>query len=567
MKSNCQFVKSFKRIQIVDKRFVIVITSNNRMVSSVSTDRILHHALIGLIESKNPLLKNMVFQNGVVIFAFEHEGMLNFRMHTDIQITDPNRFIDPDTFNSLNLRAHIPSGFQKGTVYVLIRHGQAWHNKPEAECDEFLRTNSKMFDQMLELALKRDSEIDLSALDDEEKFKLALKTLRQDAALTPQGEEEALLTAMKLKTFFESTFLVVPPITFLSSQLQRAQKTAAIIASHLGHNGPIYGCAALNEINREMNSTYWSLDHQSRDVAESMVQPMYKYVTSILKDPPQIDESDWKKASSEFREPFEIRVRSILAENTPCFDGPSSFCGLTIVHRARALPFDGDLIKALPRISNVLHFCSGNKRKLLDIEAVFDKNLVMVPFKGDEAQGKPLYVAEVKAIKMHDDLGAPVLTEDVALGEWGRDSAADALIKYHVEEAAEENVSLKRKLEERFGGAKFYNYQSTCVFTDGTHTIRTWTKARCTLKELTEEDKKGVNGDIDPYGVVHEIQTFRQINDSEPEPVDSIAFDASDGLSIGQWQAQDPKNRSKLHPRYFALHEMRQLLSKHGVMW
>jgi hypothetical protein len=566
MQSACVFgFKSFKMEST--ERFVFVITSNNRMVSSVSTDRILHRELIGLIESKNPLLKNMVFQNGVVIFAFEHEGMINFRMHTDIQITDPNRFINPDTFNSLNLRAHVPSGFQKGTVYVLIRHGQAWHNKPEAECDEFLRENPEIVAQMLELAQKRDSKIECVRIDDEQKLKLALKTLRQDAALTPQGEEEALLTAKKLKTFFESTFLVVPPITFLSSELQRTQETAAIIASHLGHTSPIYACAALNEINREMNSTYWSLDHQSRDVAESMVESMYKYVTSILKDPPQISESDWKKASSEYREPFETRVRSILAENKPCLDGPSSFCGLPIVHRACALPFDGDLIKDLPRISNILHFCSGNKRKLLDIQAVFGKFLVMVPFKGDEVQGKPLYVAEVKAKKMHDDLGAPVLTEDVALGKWGRDSAADALIKYHVEEAAEENVSLKMKLEERFGGAIYCNYQSTCVFTNGTRTIKTLSKARCTLKELTEEETKGVVGNIDPYVVVREIQTFRQINDSEPEPVGSIAFDASEGLSIGQWQARDAGNRSKLHPRYYALYEMRQLLSKHGVMW
>jgi hypothetical protein len=549
------------------RHFVLVLTSNNKAVSFISTDRQSESALKKILQSINPRLKNMVLPNGGIFFGVEEDGLIRFYMHTDIKITDPGRFIDPDTFNAMRLTAPIPSGFRKGTVFVLIRHGQAWHNKPPAECDKFLRENPEIVAQMLELAQKRDTDIDLSTLDDEGKLKLALKTLRQDAALTPQGQEEALAAAMKLKALIDSSFVMPPQMTILSSELQRTQHSAAIIASHLGHTGPIYACAALNEINREMNSEYWSLGTKQRAVAESMSASMYQYVTSILKDPPQMSEQEWNKAPREFREPFENRVYAILAENTPCNDGPSSFCGLPIVHRACALPFDGDLIKALPRISYVLHFCSGNKRKLLDIEAVFGKNLVMVPFKGDEAQGKPLYVASAKAIKMHNDLDAPVMTEDVSVGKWGQDSAAAALIKYHVEEASEENVSLKMKLEERFGGAEFFSYRSSCVFTDGTRTIKTWTIARCTLKELTQEEKKGVVGDIDPYVVVHEIQTWRQINDSEPEPVGSIAFDASDGLSIGQWQAQDPKNRFKLHPRNFALHEMKQLLSELGVMW
>ena len=547
--------------------FVIGVTSNNRAVLLTSTGCKSESALKTLLQSINPRLKNMVFPNGVILFGVEEDGLIRFYMHTDIKITDPDRFIDPDTFNAMRLTAPIPSGFRKGTVFVIIRHGQAWHNKPPAECDKFLRENPEIVDQMLELAQKRDTDIDLSTLDHEGKLKLALRTLRQDAALTPQGQEEALAAAMKLKALFDSNFVLPPRMTFLCSELQRTQPTAAIIASHLGHNGPIYACAALNELNREMNSEYWSLGTEQRAVAESMSASMYQYVTSILKDPPKLSEQEWNEAPQEFREPFENRVKSILAENTPCFDGPSSFCGLPIVHRACALPFDGDLIKALPRISYVLHFCSGNKRKLLDIEAVFGKNLVMVPFKGDEAQGKPLYVASAKAIKMHNDLDAPVMTEDVSVGKWGRDSAAAALIKYHVEEAAEEGVTLKMKLEERFGGAEFFSYQSSCVSTDGTRTIKTWTKARCTVKELNEEEKKGVVGDIDPFVVVHEIETWRQIDDSEPELVGSMVFDASDGLSIGQKQAQDPKNRSLLHPRYFALHEMKQLLSELGVMW
>jgi hypothetical protein len=551
----------------VTRHIGFLITSNNRLVSATSTDRMSESDLKKLLQSINSKLKNMVFPNGIIIFVFEQDGLIHFCMHTDIQITDRTRFIDPETFNAMHLTAPIPSGFRKGTVFVLIRHGQAWHNKPPTECDKFLRENPEMVVQMLELAQKRDTDIDLSTLDDEQKLKLALKTLCQDAALTPQGEEEALAAATKLKALIDSSFVMPPSMTFLSSQLQRAQKTAAIIASHLGHNGPIYACDALNELNREMNSEYWSLGTEQRAVAESMNASMYQYVTSILKDPPNLSEQEWNEAPQEYREPFENRVNAILAENRPCNDGSTSFCGLPIVHRACALPFDGDLIKALPRISNVLHFCSGNKRKLLDIEGVFGKNLVMVPFKGDEAQGKPLYVASAKAIKMHNDLNAPVMTEDVALGKWGQVSSASSLIKDHVEEAATEGMTLKQKLEERFGGAKFYNYRSTSVFIDGSRTIKTWSMARCTLKELTEEEKEGVDGNIDPYVVVHEIQTFRQINNSEPEPVGSIAFDASDGLSIGQWQAQDPKNRFKLHPRYFALHEMKQLLSEHGVMW
>ena len=48
-----------------------------------------------------------------------------------------------------------------------------------------LRENQEMVAQMLELAQKRDSKIDLSALDDEGKLKLALKTLR--AAMNSQN--------------------------------------------------------------------------------------------------------------------------------------------------------------------------------------------------------------------------------------------------------------------------------------------------------------------------------------------------------------------------------------------
>lgn len=549
--------------------FVLVVSSNNRLISCTSTDRMSESALKKLLQKVNSLVKNMVFANGVIIFVFERDGLLHFHMHTDLILTDTERlrFIDPDTFNAMHLTAPIPSGFRKGTVCGFLRHGQGHHNTPEAECDKFLRGNPEMVDQMLELALKRDSKIDLSTLDHEGKLKVALKTLRQDADLTRLGQAEALAAATKIKALIDSSCLLPLPMTFFSSKLKRTQWTTAIIASHLGHKGPIYAHDAFNEIHREMNSEYWSLGTKQRAVAESMNAPMYEYVTSILKDPLQMSEQEWNEAAPEFREPYENRVKAILDENTPCNDGPTSYCGLPIVHRACTLPFDGDLIKALPRISNIVTICSGNKRKLLDFEAVFGKHLVMVPYKGDEAQGKPLYVANAKAIKMHEEQGVHVLTEDVSVSKWGQESAAGSLIKYHVEEASEEGVSLKKKLEERFGGAEFFSYQSSCVFTDGTRTIKTWTKARCTLKELNEEEKKGVVGDIDPFVVVHEIETWRQINDSEPELVGSMVFDASDGLSIGQKQAQDPKNRSLLHPRYFALHEMKQLLSNHGVMW
>ena len=146
--------------------FVLVVTSNNRLVSCTSTDRMSESALKKLMQNVNPLLKNMVFANGVIIFVFERDGLLHFHMHTDIILTEAEklRFIDPDTFNAMHLTAPIPSGFRKGTVFGFLRHGQGHHNTPEAECDKFLRGNPEMVDQMLELALKRDSKIDLSTL-------------------------------------------------------------------------------------------------------------------------------------------------------------------------------------------------------------------------------------------------------------------------------------------------------------------------------------------------------------------------------------------------------------------
>jgi len=548
-------------------RLVIAVASMNRIVSCTATNHINEITVNALLNSINPGLKNLVFQNCCIILGIKEGDSIRFYMHADIVISAPTRFVSPKVFNAMRLTVPIPSGHREGTVYVFLRHGQAWHNKPPAECDKFLRENPEIVAQMLELAQKRNSNIDLSALDEQQKIDLARKTLCQDAVLTPQGEEETLDTAAKLKALIDSGFLMPPKMTFLCSELQRTQQTAAIIASHLGHQGPIYVSPALNELHREINSQHWSLGTEQRVVAESRDSSMFKFATSILRNPLQITQQEWDDATDEFREPFERRVKAILAENTPCHDGPSSFCGLPIVHRACMLPFNGDLMEALPRISNIVTFCSGNKRKLLDIGAVFGNNLVMVPFQKNEPQGKPLYVATTKANKMHKKLGVPVVTEDVSLGKCGQDSAASSLIKDHVDEAMKEGMTLKQKMEERFGRTDFYNYQSTCVFFDGTVTIITLSQARCTLKELNEKEKEGVVGDIDPFVVVHEIKTWRQIDDSEPEPVGSIAFDASEGLSIGQWQKQDAKNRSQMHPRYFALHEMHQLLSERGVMW
>lgn len=549
------------------RRVNVAVGSNNRIASACAFDRVQESSLNARLTSLNPDLKNMVLPNGAIIFVFEKDGQLHFLMHTDIVITDPKRLIDPNTFNALNLTAPIPAGFRKGTVFVLIRHEQGFHNLPLSDCEKYLKDHPEMIDQMLEKARTRNSQIDLSALDEQERFQLAVRTLCQDSSLTPKGRDDAVATATKLKALIDSSCLLPPKMTFLCSELQRTQETAGIVAAHFGHKGPIYAHAALNEINRQMQSPYWSLGMPQRVHAENSHATVYQLATSILKVQLAMSEQEWDQASPEVRKPFEDQVRAIRDENIPCNDGPTSFSGIPIVHRECTLPFDGDLIRALPRISNILHFCSGNKRKLLDFEGVFGKHLCMVSYEGDEAQGKPLYVAKSKATKMFHHLSASVLTEDVAVGRYDRESAADALIKFHVEEAAEDGVSLKKKLEERFGGAEFFSYRSSCVFTDGTRTFKTWAIARCTLKELTKEEKEGVVGDIDPFVVVHEIETWRQIDDNDPQPVGSITFDASDNLSIGQWQKVDPKNRSKLHPRYHALYQMKLELAQLGIMW
>jgi broad specificity phosphatase PhoE len=552
-------------------RIVFVVTSNNKLVSCTATDRQSESALKKLLQSINPKLKNMVFPNGVIIFAFEQDGLLHFHMHTDIEITNPNH-TDPETFNLLQLTAPIPSGFRKGTVFVLIRHGQAWHNKPPAECDKFLRGNPEMVAQMLELAQKRDSDIDLSTLDYEQKIKLALKTLRQDAALTPQGQEEGLAIATKLNALIDSSCLLPPPMTFFSSKLERTQNTAAIIASHLGHTGPIYACAALNEINREMFSEYWSLGTKQRAVAESMNASMYEYVTSILKDPPQMSE-EWNEAAPEFREPFENRVNAILAENTPCFDGPTSFCGLPIVHRACTLPFDGDLINALPRISNIVAICSGNKGKMNDIRGVLGDNLTLESFDKPEIQELPLLVAEQKARTMHKELGGQsVFVEDVSVGDHEWPSVSDANIKGYIKEAEARKLSLPQYLEKRYGGVKEFNYQSTCVSmcvgVDGNPlVITTWCQAICELKHLSKEEKEKLVGDIDPYAKVKSRKTWSQVNSEKPVLVGFEEFDACDGLSVAEKQKLDPSYRRMLHPREAAVKAQKDLWIAHGIMW
>jgi hypothetical protein len=532
-------------------------------------------------------LSNLVFPTGVILYGYQKENVIHFEMDTRIENIDLRRFISPDQFNEItetSFTIPITPDFKKGTLLIIVRHGKSGHNELEDAVQKNLGENPDLVAELLTLAQKRNPDLDFSLLTKEEELTLAFDTYRQDAELTPTGVEEVKASACLIESFLNRNFLIRPQMILLSSHLKRTMQSAGLIGFHLGYKGVIIPIADANESDREIGATYWHMGTPQRDIVNEMkrirgskMSPrdksnalesmMFEAVTTILKNPPKLSREEWEQLASKDREPLEKRVRRVWGENIPCCDGPSTQYGIPIVYRPGSYKDYGDLIKALSRISNIFHICSGNKRKLLDIEAVFGKHLVMVPYKGDEAQGKPLYVARAKAIKMHKELDSYVLVEDVSMGRHDRESAADALIKFHVDEAAEEGVSLKKKMEERFGKAEFYSYRSSCVFTDGTRTIKTWAIARCTLKELTEEEKKDVNGDIDPFTVVHEIETWRQIDDSEPELVGSTVFDASDNLSIGQKQKIDPKNRSLLHPRYFALNEMVELLAQLGIMW
>jgi bisphosphoglycerate-dependent phosphoglycerate mutase len=565
-------------------QIIVAITSNNTCVQTLqgfTPEAEINRQL------KPFNLPNLVLPTGVILYGSRKGDVIRFEMDTRIKNIDLRRFISPNQFNEITENSFtipINPDFKKGTLLIIVRHGKSGHNELEDVVQKNLGENTDLVDELLTLAQKRNPDLDFSQLTKEENLKLAFDTYRQDAELTPTGIEEVKASACLIESFLNHNFLMRPQMILLSSHLERTKQSAGLIGSHLGYKGVIIPIADANESDREIGATYWHMGTPQRDIVNEMKRirgsnmslrdksnalesMMFEAVTTILKNPPKLSREEWEQLASKDREPLEERVRKVWRENIPCCDGPSTQYGIPIVYRPGSYKDYGDLIKALSRYSKILHFCSGNKRKLMDIEGVFGKHLCMVPYEGDEAQGKPLYVASAKAIKMHKKLDSYVLTEDVSMGEYGRESAADALIKYHVEEAAGDGVSLKTKMERRFGGAEFYSYRSSCVFTDGTRTFKTWSIAKCTLKELTKEEKEGVVGDIDPFVVVYEIETWRQIDDNDPQPVGSIVFDASDNLSIGQKQAQDPQNRFKLHPRIFALREMKLELAQLGIMW
>jgi hypothetical protein len=98
----------------------------------------------------------------------------------------------------------------------------------------------------------------------------------------------------------------------------------------------------------------------------------------------------------------------------------------------------------------------------------------------------------------------------------------------------------------------------------------TWCQAIVTLKELkdlTQEERKKLIGDIDPHAVVQRHETWSQVNSEEPVLVGSKKFDASDELSIAQKQNLDPSYRCMLHPRHAAVRALKDLWIAHGIMW
>jgi len=588
----------------------ILCVSSNNIIASLIQGPIPESFIIDQLKKFG--LQKLVFPNGVIIYAHVRDGHINFWMDPRIK-GDLKRFIGSDQFNDIRDSFSRPNtyGYPDGTLIIMVRHGEAGHNQPEADVKALLSIDPQLVKAMLEKAQLLDPNLKLSDLTEPEKFQLALVTYCQDSDLTDKGIKDANTTGRLIDSWFNSYFLTRPPLRIATSPLRRTRQTADIVKELLGYQGDPLLCSQALERDRKLGSVYW---HQGspqdtvvckmqrirasgkpyHEILKDLNSSMYEAVTTILKEPPHLSEAEWEKQTEEFKRPLIMEVNSIWRENIPLEN-----------HIVSHPNFDQapDLLSALALLLKTVIFATDNQRKKKDLIQALGPEISFSSLNCEEIQGTHINVALNKAKAMVAMIGGHVCVEDVSVDLHGESSEFGPMIKWIVKQcksqvdaaakqakdeaerkatqesinpdqiiqagkAAYEQASLECRgpafvdnLKRRLGPGDL-DYTSTIVLLTKTKQIVIWCTVHSTPKPLTAEEVKPTGGDIDPFLIAKKYNVFVKINDNDAELVESGEFDASNGLTIGQLQAENADHRLRVHPRCIALRFLRRYLSE-----
>jgi broad specificity phosphatase PhoE len=532
----------------------LIASSMNRTASLANDllgDEIVKAATIAMTPSK----PNLVLDNMAVLIAqgvnVDGQDMVRVTM-LDCPCSSPTRCISKTEFDSLNILIPMPQNFKKGNVYLVFRHGQAYHNLINEQRIKLMTESPALLSQYLELAkLRFQDEIKWETLTFEQQIQKAADEMCYDSPLTEVGIQDTIACSERIKAFIDANFLLYR-LQISASSLYRAYQSAAIVGKQLGYKNPIRASyRELDEINREMRSSNHPLGSHKRKIAESMTCSLDDYVFTILLTPPPMSREEWEQQSAEFKEPYYHKVKMILAENTPrpLVNRPTELEGLQITHKGSGRTFEEvHLVSVLPLITNLTYFASGNKRKIMDFESVLG-NIHFVDHDLPEIQDIPVKVAIEKAMKMCQ-FGVPIVVDDTSLGRGNEVQAA--MIK-HLLKA--KTGTLVQALNGIYPGVETFEYSSIIAFCDGSRKVLFKCTTKCRLKDISIEvlKEKKIVGDIDPFVVPVSYTLEMILDDAPPVLIREYIHDNPEGLTIGELQALNPANRCKYNPRYPAL--------------
>lgn len=530
-------------------------TSMNRTASLANDllgDEIVKAAMIAMTPPK----LNLVLDNMAVLIAqgvnVDGEDMVRVTM-LDCPCSSPTRCISKTEFDNLNILIPMPQNFKKGNVYLVFRHGQAYHNLINEQRIKLMTESPALLSQYLELAkLRFQDEVKWETLTLEQQIQEAADEMCYDSPLTEVGIQDTIACSERIKAFIDANFLLYR-LQISASSLYRAYQSAAIVGKQLGYKNPIRASyRELDEINREMRSSNHPLGSHKRKIAESMTCSLDDYVFTILLTPPPMSREEWEQQSAEFKEPYYHKVKMILAENTarPLKNRPTELEGLQITHKGSGRTFEEvHLMSVLPLITNLTYFASGNKRKVMDFESVLGK-IHFVDHDLPEIQDIHVKVAIKKVMKMCKNVGVPIVIDDTSLGRG--DEVQAAMIK-HLLKA--KTGTLVQALNGIYPGVETFEYSSIIAFCDGSRKVLFKCTTKCRLKDISIEvlKEKKIVGDIDPFVVPISHILEMILDDAPPVLIEEHVYDNPDGLTIGELQALNSANRQKFHPRYPAL--------------
>lgn len=531
-------------------------TSMNRTASIVN-DLLGDEIVQATTKAMTPSKPNLVLDNMAVLIAqavnVDGQDMVRVTM-LDCPCSIPTRCISKPEFDSLNILIPMPQNFKKGNVYLVFRHGQAYHNLIDEQRIKLMTESPALLSQYLELAkLRFQDEVKWETLTFEQQIQEAADEMCYDSPLTEVGIQDTIACSERIKAFIDANFLLYRLEIFASS-LYRAYQSAAIVGKQLGYKNPIRASyRELDEIKREMRSSNHPLGSHKRKIAESMTCSLDDYVFTILLTPPPMSREEWEQQSVEFKKPYYHKVKMILAENTarPLKNRPTELEGLQITHKGSGRTFEEvHLMSVLPLITkNLTYFASGNKRKIMDFESVLGK-IHFVDHDLPEIQDIHVKVAIKKVMKMCKKVGVPIVIDDTSLGRG--DEVQAAMIK-HLLKA--KTGTLVQALNGIYPGVETFEYSSIIAFCDGSRKVLFKCTTKCRLKDISIEvlKEKKIVGDIDPFVVPISHILEMILDDAPPVLIEEHVYDNPDGLTIGELQALNSANRQKFHPRYPAL--------------